>query len=111
MTLSGSTVSVLIRNSFGNKVLWGEAERMGLESSRIRGGSRIGLKSNQDDSGEGCGHGETRGQQSVCDLNMVCSGGGGRRPTGEPWPLGASLIPCLCDLLPHRCKVSSRVVS
>lgn len=71
----------------------------------------LAMESDQDDSGEGCGHEETRGQQSVCDLNMVCSGGGGRRPTGEPWLLKASLIPCLCDLIPHRCKISSRVVS
>ena len=71
----------------------------------------LALKSGQDNSGEGCGHRETQGQQSLCDPSAVCSGGGGRRPAREPWPLGSSLIPCLCDLLPDRCKVSSGVVS
>ena len=41
----GRTVSVLIRNGLGNKVLWGEAEGMGLEGSRTRGGgSRVGFE-------------------------------------------------------------------
>lgn len=71
----GRTVSVLIRNSFGNKVLWEKQKGWSLEGSRIRG-SELAMESDQDDSGEGCGHEETRGQQGVCDLNMVCSGWG-----------------------------------
>lgn len=76
-----TALEVLIRNSFGNKVLWGEAEGMGLEGSRIRGGSRIGYgEPLQMTLGRVADMRKHAGQQSVCDLNMVCSGVGAGGP-------------------------------